>query len=69
MENTVGNLFPRGFPIPLTHIQAHISLDYSFFHKYLGSAHSCARNSMPCVLGDGDPRVNMPLWIIRSSAV
>lgn len=69
MENTVGNLFPRGIPILLTHIQAHISLDYSFLRKYLVSAHSCVRNSMPCILGDGDPRMNMPLWIIWSSTV
>lgn len=69
MENMVGNLFPRGIPIPFTHIQAHISLDYSFLCEYLVSAHSCAGNSMPCILGDGDPRMNMPCGIIWSSTI
>lgn len=65
MENTVGNVLPRGIPIPLTHTHTLLSLDYSFIHKYLLSAHSCARH---CT-GGGHTRMNLTLWIVQSSIV
>lgn len=76
MENMVGNLFPRGIPIPLTythvcvythtHTRTHICtpLDYSFVHRYLVSATLCQT-----LYWRWATRQNMPLWIIQSSPV